>query len=201
MTGKIRVSIVATALDGNKTENKTVLNMFSRVQNRNTGYSENLFSQNSRIEESDKNIEHILKEERAETERKINDMNEKQLLLIIVLWINIPVYSCIRLLFSGVVRAIFAKAFAPNTFSFYAISFPRTGLQAWETALDETNTVTHERRPKTSNIHLETNHCYSPFLETHQTNGMTFEYFGWGIYNLVEDNRLYFHENYEKIYE
>ena len=50
MTGKIRVSIVATALDGHKTENKTVLNMFSRIQNRNTGYSENLFSQNPRIE-------------------------------------------------------------------------------------------------------------------------------------------------------
>jgi len=50
MTGKIRVSIVATALDGHKTENKTVLNMFSRVQNRNTGYSENLFSQNTRVE-------------------------------------------------------------------------------------------------------------------------------------------------------
>ena len=47
MTGKIRVSIVATALDGHKTENKTVLNMVSRIQNRNTGYSENLFSQNS----------------------------------------------------------------------------------------------------------------------------------------------------------
>ena len=50
MTGKIRVSIVATALDGHKTENKTVLNMFSRVQNRNSGYSENLFSQSSRTE-------------------------------------------------------------------------------------------------------------------------------------------------------
>ena len=50
MTGKIRVSIVATALDGHKTENKTVLNMFSRVQNRNTGYSENLFSQKQRME-------------------------------------------------------------------------------------------------------------------------------------------------------
>ena len=50
MTGKIRVSIVATALDGHKTENKTVLNMFSRVQNRNAGYSENLFSQGPRIE-------------------------------------------------------------------------------------------------------------------------------------------------------
>ena len=52
MTGKMRVSIVATALDGHKTENKTVLNMFSRVQNRNSGYSENLFSQSSRTENS-----------------------------------------------------------------------------------------------------------------------------------------------------
>ena len=50
MTGRIRVSIVATALDGHKTENKTVLNMVSRIQNRNTGYSENLFSQSSRAE-------------------------------------------------------------------------------------------------------------------------------------------------------
>ena len=36
MNGKIRVSIVATALDGHKSENKTVLNMVSRIQNRNT---------------------------------------------------------------------------------------------------------------------------------------------------------------------
>ncbi len=50
MTGKIRVSIVATALDGHKIENKTVLNMVSRIQNRNTGYSENLFSHNTRID-------------------------------------------------------------------------------------------------------------------------------------------------------
>jgi cell division protein FtsZ len=50
MTGKIRVSIVATALDGHKSENKTVLNMFSRIQNRNVGYSENLFSHNPKIE-------------------------------------------------------------------------------------------------------------------------------------------------------
>ena len=50
MTGKIRVSIVATALDGYQNENKTVLNMVSRIQNRNTGYSENLFSHNTRIE-------------------------------------------------------------------------------------------------------------------------------------------------------
>merc|ERR1712147_575723 len=50
MTGKIRVSIVATALDGHKTENKTVLNMVSRIQNRNTGYSENLFYPSPRVE-------------------------------------------------------------------------------------------------------------------------------------------------------
>ncbi len=48
MTGSIRVSIVATALDGHKSENKTVLNMVSRIQNRNTGHSENLFSHNLR---------------------------------------------------------------------------------------------------------------------------------------------------------
>jgi cell division protein FtsZ len=50
MSGKIRVSIVATALDGFKSENKTVLNMVSRIQNRNTGYSDSLFSQNTRVE-------------------------------------------------------------------------------------------------------------------------------------------------------
>ena len=47
---EFRVSIVATALDGFKAENKTVLNMVSRIQNRNTGYSENLFSHNPRVE-------------------------------------------------------------------------------------------------------------------------------------------------------
>ena len=50
MTGKIRVSIVATALDGHKSENKTVLNMVSRIQNRNNGYSDSLFSSNTRID-------------------------------------------------------------------------------------------------------------------------------------------------------
>ena len=50
MNGKIRVSIVATALDGYKSENKTVLNMVSRIQNRNTGYSDSLFSQNTRLD-------------------------------------------------------------------------------------------------------------------------------------------------------
>ena len=50
MNGKIRVSIVATALDGHKSENRTVLNMVSRIQNRNTGYSDSLFSKNTRVD-------------------------------------------------------------------------------------------------------------------------------------------------------
>ena len=44
MDGKIRVSIVATALDGHKPETKTVLNMVNRIQNRNPGYSDNIFN-------------------------------------------------------------------------------------------------------------------------------------------------------------
>ena len=50
MNGKMRVSIVATALDGHKMNNNTVLNMVSRIQNRNNGYSEELFSTKSNIE-------------------------------------------------------------------------------------------------------------------------------------------------------
>lgn len=50
MNGKMRVSIVATALDGQKTDSKTVLNMVTRIQNRNNGYSDNLFSQNTKVE-------------------------------------------------------------------------------------------------------------------------------------------------------
>ena len=47
MSGKIRVSIVATALDGYKPQTNTVLNMTTRLQNRNNGYSEGLFSENT----------------------------------------------------------------------------------------------------------------------------------------------------------
>ena len=50
MNGKMRVSIVATSLDGHKPESKTVLNMVNRIQNRNPGYSEDLFSKNTHIE-------------------------------------------------------------------------------------------------------------------------------------------------------
>jgi len=43
LEGKIRVSIVATALDGQEPESKSVINMVHRIQNRNSGYSD--FSQ------------------------------------------------------------------------------------------------------------------------------------------------------------
>ena len=50
MKGKIRVSIVATALDGQRPETTTVLNMVSRIQNRTNNYSDSLFPNNSNID-------------------------------------------------------------------------------------------------------------------------------------------------------
>ena len=40
LEGKIRVSIVATSLDGQQPESKSVINMVHRIQNRNVGYSD-----------------------------------------------------------------------------------------------------------------------------------------------------------------
>ena len=40
LEGKIRVSIVATSLDGQQPESKSVINMVHRIQSRNTGYSD-----------------------------------------------------------------------------------------------------------------------------------------------------------------
>ena len=40
LEGKIRVSIVATSLDGQQPESKSVINMVHRIQNRNPGYSD-----------------------------------------------------------------------------------------------------------------------------------------------------------------
>merc|ERR1711991_103728 len=45
LEGKIRVSIVATSLDNQQPESKSVVNMVHRIQNRNTGYSD--FSSNN----------------------------------------------------------------------------------------------------------------------------------------------------------
>ena len=51
MNGKMRVSIVATALDGiRKEDSNTVLNMVSRIPDRNHNASENLFSNNINVE-------------------------------------------------------------------------------------------------------------------------------------------------------
>ncbi len=47
LNGKMRVSIVATALDGDSPDTKSVVNMVHRIHNRNTGYSENNLSSSS----------------------------------------------------------------------------------------------------------------------------------------------------------
>ena len=47
LDGKIRVSIVATALDGQQPESKSVINMVHRIQNRNPGYSDFVSAQNA----------------------------------------------------------------------------------------------------------------------------------------------------------
>jgi len=49
LSGKMRVSIVATALDGETPDSRSVVNMVHRIHNRNTGYSENNFSTNNNI--------------------------------------------------------------------------------------------------------------------------------------------------------
>ena len=52
----MRVSIVATSLDGQKPESKTILNMVNRIQNRNPGYSDNIFK-NPNIENTINSID------------------------------------------------------------------------------------------------------------------------------------------------
>ena len=47
LSGKMRVSIVATALDGETPETKSVVNMVHRINNRNHGYSESNFATSS----------------------------------------------------------------------------------------------------------------------------------------------------------
>ena len=44
LDGKMRVSIVATALDGQQPETKSVINMVHRIQNRNPGYSDHVIN-------------------------------------------------------------------------------------------------------------------------------------------------------------
>ena len=55
LNGKMRVSIVATALDGQLANTNGVVNMVNRIQNRNTGYSDGLFSKASMSQNSSYN--------------------------------------------------------------------------------------------------------------------------------------------------
>ena len=50
LDGKLRVSIVATALDGQTPETKSVINMVHRIQNRNLGYSDFSRNHNSSVQ-------------------------------------------------------------------------------------------------------------------------------------------------------
>ena len=50
LDGKLRVSIVATALDGQAPETKSVINMVHRIQNRNPGYSDFSSNHNSSVQ-------------------------------------------------------------------------------------------------------------------------------------------------------
>ncbi len=82
LNGKMRVSIVATALDGLAQEPKTVLNMVGRIQNRNVGYSDSLFSKNSTVENnaigSIEGATALKLDERFETERNEESSNETE---------------------------------------------------------------------------------------------------------------------------
>jgi len=82
LNGKMRVSIVATALDGLAQEPKTILNMVGRIQNRNVGYSDSLFSKNSTVENnaigSIEGATALKLDERFETERNEESSNETE---------------------------------------------------------------------------------------------------------------------------
>jgi len=76
LNGKMRVSIVATALDGQQLESKTVLNMVDRIQNRNTGYSDSLFSKNTHIENNTFNSINGATALKLDQEQEVQKVNE-----------------------------------------------------------------------------------------------------------------------------
>ena len=82
MDGKMRVSIVATSLDGHKPESKTVLNMVNRIQNRNPGYSDNFFK-NPNIEQnpigSINGATALKLDQQLEIDTSVQDTNESRL--------------------------------------------------------------------------------------------------------------------------
>jgi len=79
MSGKMRVSIVATSLDGQQPESKTVLNMVNRIQNRNTGYSDGLFSKKTHIENNTINSINGATALKLEEEYETNEASESVL--------------------------------------------------------------------------------------------------------------------------
>ncbi len=84
LNGKMRVSIVATALDGEKPDSRSVVNMVHRIHNRNTGYTENHVSTINNLPETP-NLDSIqgataLKlENEIETSPKTLNTTEQQL--------------------------------------------------------------------------------------------------------------------------
>ena len=80
MDGKMRVSIVATALDGHKSQNNTVLNMVSRIQNRNNGYSDELFSSNHNPENNTFNSIEGATALKLDEKFEINDQEEQSII-------------------------------------------------------------------------------------------------------------------------
>ena len=70
LQGKLRVSIVATALDGESPEAKSVINMVHRIQNRNSGYSDTSSSQNPAFNFVDNN--NIVSSTEGATALKLN---------------------------------------------------------------------------------------------------------------------------------
>ncbi len=80
MAGKMRVSIVATALDGQTTASNTVLNMVSRIHNRNTGNSEGLFAQNPNVENNTFNSIEGATALKLDEKFEVNDKVEESLI-------------------------------------------------------------------------------------------------------------------------
>ena len=90
LEGKIRVSIVATSLDGQQPETKSVINMVHRIQNRNPGYSDfsnmglNFSSNNTNPVSHGANAlkleNEVTPENYNETVNDVNDQYHKELL-------------------------------------------------------------------------------------------------------------------------
>ena len=77
LEGKIRVSIVATSLDGQQPETKSVINMVHRIQNRNPGYSDFSASSSSSFNFSNSNpVSHGANALKLENEVVSENFNE-----------------------------------------------------------------------------------------------------------------------------